>query len=156
MKLRTALAIPVALVVLTVGGCVSTLAILAWRQPDRVTLPAPTGALPVGRVFFDWTDEDLIDPLAPTEGTPRELPVWIWYPAAPVSSAPPAEYLPPPLLEVLDEAAVPSLRLTLGRLMTDQENVRSHALDDPDGIRVQLQDLRYRGGIGLLGDRDPQ
>lgn len=28
--------------------------------------------------------------------------------------------------------------------------------DDPDSIRVQLQDLRYRGGIGPLGDRDPQ
>lgn len=27
--------------------------------------------------------------------------------------------------------------------------------DDPDGIRVQLQDVRYRGGVGPLGDRDP-
>ena len=25
---------------------------------------------------------------------------------------------------------------------------------DPDGIRIQLQDVRYRGGIGPLGDRD--
>src|SRR5262249_45951658 len=27
---------------------------------------------------------------------------------------------------------------------------------DPDGIRVQLQDVRYRGGVGPLGDRDPK
>jgi hypothetical protein len=26
---------------------------------------------------------------------------------------------------------------------------------DPDGIRVQLQDVRYRGGVGPVGDRDP-
>jgi catechol 2,3-dioxygenase-like lactoylglutathione lyase family enzyme len=28
--------------------------------------------------------------------------------------------------------------------------------DDPDGISVQIQDTRYRGGVGRLGDRDPQ
>lgn len=27
---------------------------------------------------------------------------------------------------------------------------------DPDDIRVQVQDVRYRGGTGLLGDRDPK
>lgn len=27
---------------------------------------------------------------------------------------------------------------------------------DPDGIRVQLQDVKYRGGTGVLGDRDPK
>jgi hypothetical protein len=27
---------------------------------------------------------------------------------------------------------------------------------DPDGIRVQLQDVSYRGGVGPLGDRDPK
>jgi catechol 2,3-dioxygenase-like lactoylglutathione lyase family enzyme len=29
-------------------------------------------------------------------------------------------------------------------------------LTDPDGIRVQLQDVRYKGGVGPLGDRDPK
>lgn len=28
--------------------------------------------------------------------------------------------------------------------------------NDPDGLRLQLQDVRYRGGIGPLGDRDPE
>jgi glyoxylase I family protein len=27
--------------------------------------------------------------------------------------------------------------------------------NDPDGIRMQLQDVRYRGGVGPLGDRNP-
>jgi hypothetical protein len=27
--------------------------------------------------------------------------------------------------------------------------------DDHDGISVQIQDTRYRGGVGRLGDRDP-
>jgi hypothetical protein len=26
---------------------------------------------------------------------------------------------------------------------------------DPDGIRMQLQDVRYRGGVGPIGDRNP-
>ena len=29
-------------------------------------------------------------------------------------------------------------------------------LVDPDGIRIQLQDVRYRGGIGAIGDHDPK
>ena len=28
-------------------------------------------------------------------------------------------------------------------------------LVDPNGIVIQLQDVRYRGGVGPLGDRDP-
>lgn len=27
---------------------------------------------------------------------------------------------------------------------------------DPDGIRVQLQDVKYKGGTGPLGDKDPK
>ena len=27
---------------------------------------------------------------------------------------------------------------------------------DPDGIRVQLQDVKYKGGTGPLGDKDPR
>jgi glyoxylase I family protein len=28
--------------------------------------------------------------------------------------------------------------------------------NDPDGVRVQLQDVTYKGGVGKLGDRDPK
>ena len=27
---------------------------------------------------------------------------------------------------------------------------------DPDGIRVQLQDVKYKGGTGVLGDKEPK
>jgi len=27
---------------------------------------------------------------------------------------------------------------------------------DPDGIRCQLQDVKYKGGTGVLGDKDPK
>jgi catechol 2,3-dioxygenase-like lactoylglutathione lyase family enzyme len=27
--------------------------------------------------------------------------------------------------------------------------------NDPDNLRVQLQDVSYKGGVGVLGDRDP-
>jgi catechol 2,3-dioxygenase-like lactoylglutathione lyase family enzyme len=27
---------------------------------------------------------------------------------------------------------------------------------DPNGIRVQLQDVKYKGGTGVLGDKDPK
>jgi hypothetical protein len=27
--------------------------------------------------------------------------------------------------------------------------------DDPDNVRVQLQDTSYKGGVGVLGDKDP-
>ncbi|MFN2443997.1 MAG: VOC family protein [Vicinamibacterales bacterium] len=39
------------------------------------------------------------------------------------------------------------------RLRGDTEELY---LTDPDGISVQLQDVKYKGGVGPLGDRDPQ
>ncbi len=27
---------------------------------------------------------------------------------------------------------------------------------DPDNVRVQLQDVKYKGGVGVLGDRNPK
>ena len=35
-------------------------------------------------------------------------------------------------------------------------NTQELYFTDPDGIRVQLQDVRYIGGIGPLGDRPPK
>lgn len=57
---------------------------VAWvgvRRGQPVTLPAPSGQYPVGRVNFDWTDHSRLDPLASRAGVPRELSVWMWYPA---------------------------------------------------------------------------
>lgn len=34
-------------------------------------------------------------------------------------------------------------------------NTKELYFTDPDGLTVQLQDARYRGGVGPLGDQDP-
>lgn len=76
--------------VVLLGGYVGY---VAMRAAQPVTLPAPTGAFPVGRTVLDWTDSSRTDPLAPQPNQPRELSVWLWYPAV-RTSAPPAPYLP--------------------------------------------------------------
>src|SRR5262245_37767317 len=55
-------------------------------------LPAPTGPYAVGRTLFNWVDESRVDLLRP-KGY-REIPAWVWYPAAPASDAQKAEWLP--------------------------------------------------------------
>jgi hypothetical protein len=137
-------------VVIMVGGCASTLAVLAWQHPNRVTLPAPTGPHAVGRVFLDWADGERTDPLAFGSGTPRDLPVWIWYPAAQGAASPPTDYLPPLVVSALEEAALPLFRGTLGRLMTHPSNVEAHSLDGPpvvDGTFPVVLMWPLRGGL---------
>jgi hypothetical protein len=78
-------------VVVVIGGYVGLVAV---RHVQPVTLPAPAGPYRVGRVAFDWTDHARTDPLAPRPSTPRELSVWLWYPAAPHASGRRAPYAP--------------------------------------------------------------
>jgi dienelactone hydrolase len=59
-----------------------------------VELPAATGPYRVRRVSYDREDVTREDPYARKEGVKRELPVWIWYPAAPAAGAEPGAYLP--------------------------------------------------------------
>jgi predicted dienelactone hydrolase len=66
-------------VLVLAGGYVGYAAV---RHVRVVTLPAPTGRYSVGRTAYDWTDGGRTDPLAPRAGMPRELSVWLWYPAA--------------------------------------------------------------------------
>jgi catechol 2,3-dioxygenase-like lactoylglutathione lyase family enzyme len=49
---------------------------------------------------------------------------------------------------------------TLEQLKTNPEisrrgDTEELYFDDPDGISIQVQDTKYRGGVGRLGDRDP-
>ncbi|WP_249227783.1 alpha/beta hydrolase [Kutzneria sp. CA-103260] len=90
--LRTLLVLAL-VVVLAIGGYVAYVAI---RSAQPVTLPAPTGVYPIGRVTADWTDRSRTDPLAPRPGTPRQLSVWVWYPAALGPALAPAAYAPGP------------------------------------------------------------
>lgn len=53
-------------------------------------------------------------------------------------------------------SVLPKLQaLNLNAEMVRRGDTEELYLDDPDGISVQIQDTRYRGGVGRLGDRDP-
>jgi predicted dienelactone hydrolase len=80
------------LVLAAAGG--GYLEYVAVRHAQPVTLPAPTGKYKVGRAMFDWTDRSRIDPLAPRPGRPRELSVWLWYPAPHDAEGRQAPYAP--------------------------------------------------------------
>ena len=58
-----------------------------------IDAPAPTGAYAVARLSMVWTDSSRRDPVDSTRA--RELPVWIWYPAAPAPDAELQPVLPP-------------------------------------------------------------
>jgi predicted dienelactone hydrolase len=81
----------VLVLVVAFGGYVGY---VATRAAQPVTLPAPTGPYSVGRTILDWTDDTRTDPLAPRPGMPRQLSVWLWYPASPGPGAQPAPYAP--------------------------------------------------------------
>lgn len=74
---------------------------LAQQNP----LPAPTGSYAVGRTIFNWTDESRVD-LFSVKGY-REIPVWVWYPAAPARDAQKAEWLPGLWSELFAAAIAP-------------------------------------------------
>jgi predicted dienelactone hydrolase len=107
------------------------IAALAWRQPDSVILPAPTGPYAVGRLIVDWRDDSRIDALAPQPGTKRELPVWIWSPAAPDAREPRAEYMPARVREAMRPNPPFIIKAVMEPLTTDRANATSHALEAP-------------------------
>jgi dienelactone hydrolase len=76
------------LAVMVVGVGVSGVA----RGQDR-QLAMPTGDSAVGRIELALTDSARVDPFA-TDGRPREIAVWIWYPTAKGNAAAMAPYLP--------------------------------------------------------------
>ena len=57
-------------------------------------LPDPTGPNAVGRVSYEWLDQDRAEIYSSNPDDRRELVVWVWYPAAADGSAVRAEYLP--------------------------------------------------------------
>jgi catechol 2,3-dioxygenase-like lactoylglutathione lyase family enzyme len=52
------------------------------------------------------------------------------------------------LKQLLDRGIKANIRL--------RGNTKELYFTDPDGIRVQLQDVKYKGGTGPLGDQDPK
>jgi predicted dienelactone hydrolase len=78
--------------VLLGGGYIGFLAVT--RTAVQI-LPTPSGPYTVGRMELDWTDPSRMDPLAEQANRPRELAVWVWYPAQAGSSQNSAPYFPP-------------------------------------------------------------
>jgi hypothetical protein len=83
-----------AVAVLAVVGLSLLLTVLFREHKTEITLPEPTGQFAVGRTMYAWVNNAQDDELAPYPGAKRAVVVWIWYPAAPATSAAPAEYLP--------------------------------------------------------------
>jgi predicted dienelactone hydrolase len=118
-----------AIVLLAVASLILLLAFLSREHRTEITLPQPSGRFAVGRTSDVWINQAETDELAPSAGTPRELVVWIWYPAAPAASAKPVEYLPAPwrAAEARHSGALMSKFLT-----RDLSLVRAHSTSDPD------------------------
>ena len=70
-------------------------ALAAQLPPSRggAELPAPTGRYPVGRVARHWTDTSRADPFTADPTAPREMMVYVWYPAGGQRTQATAPYL---------------------------------------------------------------
>lgn len=123
---------------------------LAVERHLDLTLPAPTGPEAVGRTSATWVDASSFDPLAP-RGTPREVVVWIWYPASQNASAVTAEYLPAPW-----RAAIAEQGSTLMAALTrDSAHVHTHSAQDaavsPTAAAYPVVILRAGGTAEVVG-----
>jgi len=65
--------------------------VILHNQP--LILPSPTGSYTIGRIEYDWIDNNRIDPLSEKSYQKRELLIWVWYPAVETGSQ--APFLPP-------------------------------------------------------------
>jgi len=123
-----------AVAVLAVVGLSLLLAVLFREHKTKITLPEPTGHFAVGRTTYAWVNNAQDDELAPYPGAKRAVVVWIWYPAAPATSAAPAEYLPGPWRAA---DAQHSGVLMTKFLTRDLSLVRVHGTSDPDVSSAQ-------------------
>jgi predicted dienelactone hydrolase len=117
------------LALLGIIGIFVLLAALRIDHETAVTLPTPTGPLPVGRAIYDWTDDQTFDALAPLPGTKREVSVWIWYPAETGKAALVDDYMPVALRTAIERWTGPLMTKFLTR---DLSKVRPHALHNAE------------------------
>jgi dienelactone hydrolase len=117
------------LVMLSVFGFGALLGALWLEHRTELTLPTPTGPFAVGRAIYDWTDDGVLDTLAPVPGAKRELLVWIWYPTAPGQSAAIDEYLPAPLRAEVERSSGALISKFLTR---DRSKVHAHSSRNSD------------------------
>jgi predicted dienelactone hydrolase len=106
-----------------VAAVISLAAAMYLEHFEGTELPAPTGSYRVGRASYFFADN------AAAQGSEKkhELPVWIWYPAAPQNTSKPADYFPGPWLK----AAQDSWTWIMTHVFTrDLSKVRVHSVSD--------------------------
>ncbi len=118
---------------------------LEVRRSSAVSLPAPTGEYPVGRMITQWTEDSRQETLGGSGG-PRKVAVWIWYPEA-QSDATPAPYLPP------DWASAREADRGVGSLFLQSlGSIHCHAVKDgPPALQgAPFPVLIFQPGLGPL------
>jgi hypothetical protein len=120
------------LVVVVAGAILGIGLVLAWLRIEHgltLTLPMPTGPFEVGRTTFHWVDTSRTDSRAPVPNLKRELVVWVWYPAAPKSSASGADYQPAPWRAAIER----NQGVLMSKFFTrDPALVRAHSMADAE------------------------
>jgi hypothetical protein len=134
----------------------------------QISLPAPTGSLPVGRLMLAWSDQARLEDAGATAGRPREIAAYVYYPATATGNR--AEYYPG-LAGLENAAETRFLRLQFGGLWSavTAGTIRTNAYDAPPiapgrrkfpvlifspgglapvlGYQLQLEELASRGYV---------
>ena len=131
--------------VLTAAAVLLVAAVIAYfvvGHSQSLTLPAPAGPYPVGRMITMWTDASRLETLGGTPGQHRTLSVWIWYPAERGGS--PLPYMP---------STWARARYTgIGSLLFQSlDSIHSHATDAaPSSQGAPFPVLIFEPGMGRL------
>ena len=91
MRLSHGRVLPVLIIVCLVF---SSLSLAQNSQESSRELVEPTGPYAVGQVLLDWTDLARPEPGTADPNDHRQIPVQIWYPAAPGARGEPSPYRP--------------------------------------------------------------
>ena len=144
-RLARVLLILLLIFVLVIVAC---LAFVEIRRHQTLVLPAPTGPYAVGRMEYDWIDQQRSDPLAPQAGMKRELIVWAWYPAVRVSGAEVAPYLPSKWAQVSDQQH----GLLGQQLIQSSDSIETHSFDSASlsSAAARYPVLIFEPGLGNI------
>jgi pimeloyl-ACP methyl ester carboxylesterase len=117
------------------------------ERNKKITLPAPTGEFAIGRTWFEWTDTSRLDTLAPKPDKPRELFLWVWYPAVKQANASTGDYLPESWRK-----AIATRQGIFARFFTRKlSKIKSYAGDSlPPVANKQFPVVLIKSGIGSL------
>jgi len=95
-------------------------------------LPAPTRAVPIGRITYHWIDSSRAESFAPDSGRRREVLVDVWYPATGAGGRERASYLPnlSLLRSVFDEQGM-TRRFAPAYAVMQSGRLRTHTFAGP-------------------------